>query len=808
MEAGLLWHKITRTNSHLGLQVSSLNFIPASGETFELMSVDIKNTSKKSVTVVPTSAVPIYARSADNLRDHRHVTSLLNRIAKTSFGIRVSPTMSFNEKGHLPNDRTFFVAGMDRKENGPVGCFPTWESFIGRDGDFERPSALFNDGSPRKNLSRRDQGKEMMGALQFESVTLKPGQSTSLVLLLGTADEMDDTDQWVSVYGQRSKWESAFEETKSYWRQKATTIVFRTGDREFNRWVRWVGVQPFLRNIFGCSFLPDFDYGRGGRGWRDLWQDCLALLLADPTEVRPLLLANFGGVRIDGSNATIIGRKDGDSSEPEFIADRNNVTRTWMDHGVWPYLTTDLYIHQTGDWDLLLEDRPYFRDAHLRRARKLDERWEGEPHLKDKSGRVLLGSILEHILVQHLVQFFNVGGHGLIRLEDADWNDGLDMARVQGESVAFTSFYAGNLSSLADLLELARERKGWRDVTLTAELTMLLDRVGTRPSYDSVEEKRRRLDEYYEAIEKGLSGSRASVPISTLVNDLREKSASLMKVINENEWIEGNGLHWYNGYYDNKGRQVEGPNGFRDAPRMTLTGQVFPIFAGVADERRIRQVIGAVNEHLWDHDLQGFRLNTDFGDNQFDLGRAFSFAYGEKENGSVFSHMVVMYANALYRRDFIDEGHRALDSLFRLAKNSSRSRIFPGLPEYFDNEGRGRYAYLTGSASWLLLTLLTEVFGVRGRSGDLVLAPRLVPEQFDAEGTAAVEFNFAGKRITVTFYNNAKKPISETTIQSVKNGQGDIPVTRLGPARVLIQREILMQKDIWAIDVRLEPTEP
>ena len=49
-----------------------------------------------------------------------------------------------------------------------------------------------------------------------------------------------------------------------------------------------------------------------------------------------MLIDNFGGVRLDGTNATIIGSKQG-----EFIADRNNITRVWMDHGAWPYLTTE-----------------------------------------------------------------------------------------------------------------------------------------------------------------------------------------------------------------------------------------------------------------------------------------------------------------------------------------------------------------------------------------------------------------------------------------------------------------------------------
>src|ERR1700691_5586946 len=100
---------------------------------------------------------------------------------------------------------------------------------------------------------------------------------------------------------------------------------------------------------FGCSFLPDHDYGKGGRGWRDIWQDLLSLILIEPNGVRQDLINNCAGIRMDGSNATIIGAKQG-----EFLADRNAITRVWMDHGAWPYLTLQLYIDQSGDFDILL----------------------------------------------------------------------------------------------------------------------------------------------------------------------------------------------------------------------------------------------------------------------------------------------------------------------------------------------------------------------------------------------------------------------------------------------------------------------
>ena len=128
------------------------------------------------------------------------------------------------------------------------------------------------------------------------------------------------------------------QKTKDFWKSQVN-VSYKTGNDEFDGFMKWVSFQPFLRRIFGCSFLPHHDYGRGGRGWRDLWQDCLSLLIMDPSGVRQMILDNYCGVRIDGTNATIIGEKQG-----EFVADRNGIARVWMDHGMWPFLTTKLYM--------------------------------------------------------------------------------------------------------------------------------------------------------------------------------------------------------------------------------------------------------------------------------------------------------------------------------------------------------------------------------------------------------------------------------------------------------------------------------
>jgi cellobiose phosphorylase len=131
----------------------------------------------------------------------------------------------------------------------------------------------------------------------------------------------------------------------------------------------------------------------------------------------------------------------------------------------------------------------------------------------------------------------------------------------------------------------------------------------------------------------------------------------------------------------------------------------------------------------------------------------FGFAFGHKENGAMFSHMATMYANALYKRNLVEEGWKVLKSIFDQSQDFSVSRMYPGIPEYFSPRGRGMYPYLTGSASWYLLTMLTEVYGVKGDLGQLVLEPKLTREQFGPDGIVGVNTLFADKKINVRYHN-------------------------------------------------------
>ncbi|HQO37796.1 MAG TPA: cellobiose phosphorylase [Candidatus Omnitrophota bacterium] len=731
-ETGLLYQKLRKRCGPLDVEV--LNFVPCD-RAAEVMQVKVRNRSRKTVSITPTSFIPLYGRGEKNLRDHRHVSSLLNRVDLDPHGIFLKPTMIFDEKGHVVNTTIYYCRGYESDGRAPAGQFPTLDMFYGR-GDIFRPDAVEGPVAPVRRKDPCFDGKEACAALRFCTKKLRPGQEAGYILVMGIDDSPASIARTTAALHTSGLVLKSLERTKQCWQERVSSLTIDLDDPQRNGWLVWVGIQPTLRRIFGCSFLPHFDYGKGGRGWRDLWQDALTLLLTEPAKAKAIIERSFQGVRLDGSNATII-------TEDGFLADRNTISRVWMDHGVWPYLTIRSYIDRSADIGILLRKTTYFRDHQLRRAQAVDPGFSQADFIqRDRFGRVLKTTILEHLLVQNLVPFFNVGTHNIARLENADWNDGLDMAPQRGESAAFSCMYSHNLADICRFLERLKKRD--RIVSVTRELLLLLDTLGRRVAYDSWNAKQKRLSQYYDAIER-VSGDMVAIPIDGLIKDLQAKACHMAQWLGQREWLSKAGF--FNGYYDNRARRVEGIRQGRIT--MFLASQVFAVMSGVAADDQVRQIWQSIRAYLHDPVLQGFRLNTDMRKPVLDLGRAYGFAFGDKENGAFFSHMNVMLANALYSRMFVEEGRQVMESLYRMSA-SDAACIPPMLPEYFNGQGRGLYLYLTGSASWYMHTLIGEVLGVTFDMGMLVLRPKLMREDFSGR-TVTMQCSHRGRRLIFTF---------------------------------------------------------
>ena len=95
------------------------------------MRVTVTNLGGEALTFTPTAAMPLYGRSADNIRDHRHVTSLLQRLRVERNGVTLTPTLTFDERGHRPGAVHYTVRGQEQDGALPVRFLGTVQAFCG-----------------------------------------------------------------------------------------------------------------------------------------------------------------------------------------------------------------------------------------------------------------------------------------------------------------------------------------------------------------------------------------------------------------------------------------------------------------------------------------------------------------------------------------------------------------------------------------------------------------------------------------------------------------------------------------------------
>ena len=104
---------------------------------------------------------------------------------------------------------------------------------------------------------------------------------------------------------------------------------------------------------------------------------------------------------------------------------------------------------------------------------------------------------------------------------------------------------------------------------------------------------------YFNSCQHTLSGRKISIGIQDLAADLATKSDWLCNHLRNQEWLTNSeGYGWFNGYYDNKGKRVEGD--FPKGVRMTLTGQVFALMGGVATDEQANEIVRSVDHYLYD----------------------------------------------------------------------------------------------------------------------------------------------------------------------------------------------------------------
>jgi cellobiose phosphorylase len=177
-------------------------------------------------------------------------------------------------------------------------------------------------------------------------------------------------------------------------------------------------------------YLSLYQLGLGDRGlgFRDSSQDCMGILPNKPGEARELMekllsTQNPSGNAMHQFNPLTMEGSTGDSRE---MADR---PKYYGDDHLWIVLTTCYYLKETGDFDFLKWQVPFYAKKGAARES---------------------GTVLEHL--ERAVGFTHgdLGQHGLPLLGFADWNDTINL-RAGAESLFNANLYGAGLKELVEL---------------------------------------------------------------------------------------------------------------------------------------------------------------------------------------------------------------------------------------------------------------------------------------------------------------------------------------------------------------------
>jgi cellobiose phosphorylase len=300
------------------------------------------------------------------------------------------------------------------------------ETFMGLYNGFHNPQTVC-EGKPRNSVA---DGWSPV-ASHYKEITLAPGETKSLVFILGYV-ENPKTEKWNSdgsmnksrayemleKYNTAEKAEAALTKLADTWDKLLSKYTIKSNDENLNRMVNiWNQYQCMVTfNLSRSASYFESGIGRG-MGFRDSNQDILGFVHQIPERARERILDIAATQLEDGGNYH--------QYQPLTKKGNNEAGTNFNDDPLWMILSTAAYIKETGDLGILDENVPYKNDESL--AKPLLD------HLKRS--------------FYHVVE--NVGPHGLPLIGRADWNDCLNLncfSDTPGQSFQITTSKDGKVA--------------------------------------------------------------------------------------------------------------------------------------------------------------------------------------------------------------------------------------------------------------------------------------------------------------------------------------------------------------------------
>ncbi len=300
--------------------------------------------------------------------------------------------------------------------------------FVGRNGTLSAPL-----GMPPHRLSGEIGDTVDPCSVLAVSITLLPGETKDVVVLIGAAAGPEAAVKLASRYREPPAANAALDHAARVWRARLGKISVKTPEPSFDLIVnQWALYQALSCRMWGRTALYQ---SSGAFGFRDQLQDVMAFAYAEPQIARDHILRSASRQF-----------EEGDVQHWWHPHSGRGVRTRFSDDLVWLPYVVNHYLSLTNDMAILDEKVTYLKMRVLA---------EGEDELYELP---LTSSMLEP-LFEHCVRILDractKGEHGLPLMGSGDWNDGMNRVGIEGrgESVWLAWFLVTTLRKFAEYAE-------------------------------------------------------------------------------------------------------------------------------------------------------------------------------------------------------------------------------------------------------------------------------------------------------------------------------------------------------------------
>ena len=550
----------------------------------------------------------------------------------------------------------------------------------GFDTDREAFMGLYNDlKSPNAVIEGASTNSEAHGwspvASHSITITLKPGEKTDLIFLLGYIENeqekkfnsdgtinKDPAKALINRYKTTEAVDLAFKELKLNWQKKTNKLQIKTTDDKLSRMVNiWHPYQSMITYQFSRS-ASYFESGIGrGIGFRDSNQDIAGFAHMDPQKARQRIL-DIASTQFEDGGAY-------HQYQPLTKRGNNDIGGNFNDDPLWLIFSTTTYIKETGDWSILNEQVPFDNDFSN------------------------IAPLFEHLKRSFYHVVNNLGKHNLPLIGRADWNDCLNL-----------NCFSNNPDDSFQTTENLDGKNA--ESVLIAGMFVLYGK-----EFATLCELLSKKDEAIEA------------------NKHIEK---MVEAINTSAW-DG---EWFLRAYDHFGNKIGSHE--CDEGKIFIESQGFCIMAGIGvKDGRAQLALESVNKYLACE--YGIVLqNPPYSKYYLNLGEISSYPPGYKENAGIFCHNNpwIMIAETIVGNgdrafDYYSRITPAyLEEISDLHKTEPYvySQMIAGKDAY--RPGEAKNSWLTGTAAWNYYAISQFILGIQPDYAGLKIDP-CIPKEWN-----------------------------------------------------------------------------